>query len=83
MAVYVDESIYPFGGMIMCHLVADSLDELHAMARKIGIRPEWFQSRSIMPHYDICKSKRRLAIQAGAIEIDRDQFARMLTEHRK
>ena len=68
MSVYVGPSQYPYGRMVMCHMVADSLDELHEMATKIGVR-RWFQSGS-RPHYDICKSKRRMALRFGAIEVD-------------
>jgi len=69
MAVYVDESQWPFGRMIMCHMVADTLDELHEMAESIGIRRKWFQDKPRFPHYDISKSKREIAVSNGAMEI--------------
>ena len=62
--------------MKMCHMLADSEDELHAMAAAIGINRKWFQNERY-PHYDICKSKRVLAIQNGAVEIDRKQFVKL------
>ena len=68
MTVYVGPSIYPYGRMIMCHMAADSLEELHEMASKIGVR-RWFQD-GFRPHYDICKSKRKTAISFGAIDSD-------------
>ena len=71
MAVYVDEPKHAYGRMVMCHMVADTLDELHAMADHIGVARRWFQRGSSHPHYDICKSKRALAVQAGAVEVDR------------
>ncbi len=73
MSVYVDAAIYPYGRMLMCHMLADTLDELHAMANKIGVARRWYQGppKTTTPHYDICKSKRALAVQYGAIEIDR------------
>lgn len=69
MSVYVDESRYPYGRMIMCHMMADSLDELHEMADKIGIARKWFQDKPRFPHYDISKGKRALAVEHGAIEV--------------
>jgi hypothetical protein len=72
MSVYVGPSLYPFGRMIMCHMVADSLEELHAMADQIGIQRQWFQDTR-HPHYDISKGKRQLAVLAGAQEIDERQ----------
>lgn len=62
MTVYVDDMRAPFGRMIMCHMVADTDDELHAMANKIGVARKWFQR----DHYDIALSKRTLAIAEGA-----------------
>ncbi|WP_127807055.1 DUF4031 domain-containing protein [Hydrogenophaga sp. NH-16] len=72
MAVYVDNMRAPFGRMVMCHLVADSLDELHAMADKIGVARRWYQGppKTRWPHYDIALTKRAAAVAAGAIEIE-------------
>lgn len=81
MSVYVDQPIYPFGRMMMCHLWADSLDELLAMVDRIGVERKWIQGHPTLSfgrhreaswvHFDIAKGKRVLAIQAGAIETDR------------
>lgn len=43
MAVYVDEPIHPFGRMLMCHMWADTLDELLDMADRIGVQRKWLQ----------------------------------------
>ena len=47
------------------HLVADTLDELHAFALKIGLKRDWFQYRGY-PHYDLMGGMTRKAIDAGA-----------------
>lgn len=78
MSVYVDASIWPlraYGGrrMMMCHMIADTLEELHKMADRIGMQRKWFQDKSV-PHYDICKSKRAQAVKLGAIECDRRTY---------
>lgn len=78
MSVYVDKAIYKYRRMIMCHMVADSPAELHAMARKIGVRRRWYQASASTPHYDVCKSKRALAVEAGALECDRNAFVAAL-----
>jgi hypothetical protein len=73
VSVYVDASLYGFGRMTMCHMIADTPAELHAMADRIGVARRWFQQppKASFWHYDIAKSKRALAVAAGAIEVDR------------
>lgn len=79
MAVYVDDMRAPFGRMKMCHMIADSSDELHAMADRIGVARKWCQDRgTYREHYDIALSKRALAIKAGAIEIERHELGEKL-----
>lgn len=83
MSVYVDKAQNPYGRMKMCHMVADTLDELHAMAEKIGMKRTWFQDHPDHPHYDLSQSKRELAIQNGAIELERYQLVMWLQTKRK
>jgi hypothetical protein len=77
VTVYVDQARNPLGRMIMCHMVADTLDELHAMAAAIGMRPEWFQPRSF-PHYDVSQTRRTAALKLGAVEVDRRELVSII-----
>lgn len=79
MSVFVGPSLYPFGRMIMCHMVADTLDELHEMADSIGVCRKHFQTKT-KPHYDISKSKRALAVEFGAIEATERQVLMILKQ---
>lgn len=76
MSVYVDPARHKFGRMVMCHMAADTLGELHAMADLIGVARCHFQSGRV-PHFDICKAKRRLAVRAGAIEVSSRELVSM------
>lgn len=71
MTVYVDE--FPWddgkwagGG----HMLANDLDELHALAASIGLKRSWFQGQSTFAHYDLTRSKRKLALERGATDIE-------------
>ncbi len=78
MAVYVDELVeYPGKGR-WCHMVSKDLDELHAMAARIGLRREWFQHRARHPHYDLMAYSRALAVQNGAVEVSWREMVRIL-----
>jgi hypothetical protein len=70
---YVDDVRHPFRGMIMCHLWADTLDELLAMADAIGVQRKWLQQppKASWMHFDIALSKKELAIKAGAVLTDK------------
>ena len=72
MSVYVDQERNRLGRMIMCHMFADTVDELHSMAAAIGMQRAWFQPASF-PHYDVSLTRRAAAPRLGAIEVDRRQ----------
>lgn len=78
MTVYVDDMRARFGRLVMCHMIADTEDELHAMASRIGIRRRWYQG----DHYDICLAKRALAVQHGAVEVTMRQIGCMAMRRR-
>lgn len=88
MAVYVDDMhlspLGQLGRMKMCHMIADTTDELLAMADKIGVARKWIQKRGTAnEHFDIATSKRALAVQAGAIEITMRELASKCRERRQ
>lgn len=76
MSVYVDRARNAYGRMVMCHMIADTPAELHAMADHIGVQRRWYQTppKASFWHYDIAQSKRALAVAAGAIDCDRVTF---------
>jgi hypothetical protein len=76
VTVYVDRARNGFGRMLMCHMIADTPDELHAMADRIGVERRWFQQppKASFWHYDIAQTKRALAVAAGAVDCERNAF---------
>lgn len=83
MSVYVDNSRLPYNRMLMCHMLADSTAELLAIADRIGVARKWIQkSGTPYEHFDICLSKRSLAIQAGAIPISPKALVSLIRNRR-
>lgn len=75
MSVFVDNMRAPYGRLIMCHMGADTTEELLAMADKIGVQRKWLQCAGTWrEHFDIALSKRALAVEAGAIEVTQREF---------
>src|SRR5690606_17890862 len=59
-----------------CHLTATSLDELHAFAKRLGLKREWFQDHVLAPHYDLTVKMRAKALSMGAIMVPAREQAR-------
>jgi Ser/Thr protein kinase RdoA (MazF antagonist) len=82
LTVYVDSAFaagdwgrWTGGG----HLQADTLEELHEFAGRLGLRREWFQTKPGRPendHYDLSQAGRERALQLGAVDEDRAAGAR-------
>jgi hypothetical protein len=75
MAVYVDDlraaprSVrWPYDRA--CHLVADSAEELHVFAARLGLRRQWAQkSRRGLLHYDLTSGMQIKARRMGAVHV--------------
>lgn len=65
--IYVDD-LFKVHRDLWCHMATDGdLRELHLMARKLGLRAEWFQDKNRRhPHYDLKPRLRAAAIRLGA-----------------
>ena len=81
MACYVDAvRSYPDAGLRFtefCHLLADTRDELHAMADAIGMPRRFFQDHPWRWHYDLpepLRGRRR----AGRVEVTMRQVGDLL-----
>lgn len=76
MSVYVDDMRAKFGRMTMCHMIADSTDELLTMADRIGVARKWIQKPGTrLEHFDICLAAKAKAVAAGAVEITQRELA--------
>jgi len=78
--VYVDNmyetGIGNYGRMKMSHMVADTTAELLDMVDKIGVDRKWIQHPGTAnEHFDIAMSKRKMAVEYGAIEINFREYA--------
>jgi hypothetical protein len=69
VTVYIDDANIAWGGKRWCHLYADSLPELEAFARKVGLAPDWLQhptGERGLPHYDVTGSMFTRCVSLGA-----------------
>ena len=87
MSVYVDELTvcvqnknwrYKYS----CHLVADTVEELHYFAGRMRLKPAWFQDKPELPHYDLTKNFRILAVKLGAVEVNRYKISELMKMYR-
>ncbi|MDQ3494319.1 MAG: DUF4031 domain-containing protein [Pseudomonadota bacterium] len=71
MTVYVDDAVVLWRGRRWAHLMADSLDELHAFASGLGLPRSAFQNRASGAHYDVPSELRAEAVSRGAVALSR------------
>lgn len=83
MTVYVDDVRHGFGRMIMCHMWADTEEELHAEAAALGLRRAWFQQppKASWKHYDVSLGVKAAAMARGAVLTDK--YGPVEYEHRR
>lgn len=93
MAVYVDE-IVDWGALARarglrysnwCHLLANTEQELHEFAAKLGLRRSWYQRKGpndVAWHYDIVPTVRAKAIRLGAQEVNWQFVAQLMNRRR-
>lgn len=87
--MYVDDFGVPWRGRKWCHLTADSTEELHEFAARLGIPKRGFHHNPARPwkdHYDLPEGAREDALRLGARPIKRREAAARLrakrAEHR-
>ena len=84
MSVYVDNMRSRVGRLVLCHMMADTTEELHAMADRIGMKRHWCQYEGTdREHYDVSLAKRALALRYGAVEITPKDMVRIVQERRR
>jgi len=86
VAVYLDDFRVRWRGREWSHLTADSTEELHEFAERLGVPRRGFHHNPDRPwkdHYDIPEALRGAALQMGAKEIGRREAVRMLRAKRE
>lgn len=84
MPVYVDSEFIPFKRMKMCHMVADTEEELEEMALALGLRLSWWQYKGTpKSHFDVAKGVRDKAITLGVKVIDREELVTLIRRKRE
>lgn len=80
---YVDDAAISWRGRRWYHLMADSEDELHAFADRLGLKREWAQiTGHPFPHYDLTGSKRLLAVRLGAVQMTAIGLVKLFRERK-
>lgn len=86
MACFVDTvRHYPDAGLRFtdyCHLLADTVEELHAMAAALGLPQRIYQDHPWRWHYDLPAHLRARAIELGAESVEMHQVGALLKARR-
>jgi hypothetical protein len=86
VACYVDAvRHYPDAGLRhteFCHLLADTREELHDMAERLGIPRRFFQDHPWRWHHDLPAHLRARAVEFGAQELSMHGVGDLLRRRR-
>jgi len=85
MGVYLDDSRIRNRGREWSHLIADTTEELHVFAARLGLERVRFHGNRARPwkdHYDVPEAKRQRAVQLGARPLSRREAVAMLRAKR-
>lgn len=75
--VYIDDCVWTKGKTgreTYAHMVADTYDELHEFAAKLGVGRHFFHKSSKYHHYDISSKFYEKAIEMGAEKVRSTQI---------
>lgn len=68
----------------MSHMLADTHEELLAMVRRIGVMERWIQKPDTPgEHFDVCDSKRALALKHGTVAVTSRQIVEIIRAKRR
>lgn len=78
--LYIDNARNPYGNMVMCHMIADTNEELVEAAQKLGLKPEWIQKEgTAQEHFDVSAAIKQKAIrELGARAISKREIIRII-----
>lgn len=88
MAVYVDDMRKPVRlnrfTANWSHMFADSSEELHDFAVKLGLKTSWLQNEGTWKeHYDVTDTTRREALKNGAVPVTYRETAKFMQARKK
>jgi hypothetical protein len=76
---------YPDAGLRhtrFCHLLADTREDLHAMADALGVPQRFFQDHPWRWHHDLPEALRSRAVALGAHEVTMHEVGALLKRRR-
>lgn len=84
MAVYVDDMDLSLGEKQISHMIADTREELLAMADRIGLPRERIQKLGTRwEHFDVSRPRRDAAIGFGAVKLTMSALAQKCADRER
>lgn len=80
MTAYCDDPDWERDGEASGHLLADTLEELHAFAERIQLARCYFMGGCLTPHYQLPARMYALATEAGVERLSRKDFMRKVAQ---